>query len=416
MVTNANTETTLNALHKEIYADSIEELIPDGVKLIKKVKFAASDKELGDQYIMPAMLAHEAGFSYGSGVFTLNDPVEAKYQEAQVNGKALLLRSAISYSAAARMSSGGKKSFIKWTEMIYSNLINSMSKRLEIQSLYGESDNGIGRIDGAPVVTTNAVMTLATAEWAAGIWAGSEGSELDAYDTTGATQRNTNAALVIEAVDLDARTVEVSGNAADLAALADTDVLWFRGSKGAQGNGVDKILTNTGTLYNIDASAFNLWQGSTFSAGSADLTFEKVNGAIAKAVEKGLEEKVCTFVSPKTWTNLQADQAALRRYPDAAGSRDAKMGPESITYYGQNGVNEIIPSIYIKEGEAFVLPEAQCKRIGSTDMTMNLPGSNDRIWLQLPQQAGYEVRCFTEQNFFIEAPAKAVKITGIVNS
>ena len=413
-----NTAATLSAMHKEIYGDTVENLIPDGVKLIKDVAFAPAEKELSDNYIQPVQLSHEFGFSYGTGVFTLNDSNAAQYEEAQVQGKFLLLRTAISYAGAARMSNN-KKSFVKWSELVIRSMVNSIARRLEVQSLYGESDDGIGTIAAVAGAAGSRTFTITTAQWAAGIWAGSEGMELDAYADASplVTKRNTTTALVVTAVDLDARDVTVSGLEAELATIVATDVLVFKDSVGQQGNGIDKIITNTGTLYNIDASSFNLWQGNTFGAGAAALTFAKVNGAIARAVEKGLESEVCTYVNPRTWTNLQSDEAALRRYNSSGDMRSAQTGPESITYYGQNGKNTIKPSIYVKEGEAFILPPKYCKRLGSTDVTFKMPGKTEHeLYLQLPNQAGYELRCLTEQNFFIEYPAHTTKVTGIVNT
>lgn len=417
MVTAANTETTLSAQFKEIYGDSYENLIPDGVKILKKVKYVEGDKELGDKFVQPVQLTHEHGFSYGTGVFTLEEPIPATYQEANVTGNSLLLRTAISYGAAARMSNN-KKAFVKWSNLVVKSMVNSMSKRLEIMSLYGNSDSGIGRQTGATVTSgSNEIVTMLTAEWAPGIWAGSEGMEIDAYDTTGATQRNTNAALVVEEVDLTARTVELSGNAADLAALADTDIFFFRNAKGNEMTGLDKIVTNASTLYNIDAGTYSLWQGNTHSAASADLSFTKVQKGIAKAVNKGLEEEVCVMVSSATWATLLSDEAALRRYDTKYSKVELENGAESLKFYSQNGMLEVTPSIYVKEGEAFGFPPARCSRIGSTDVTFRLPGkSEEEIFLQLPSQAGYELRSYTEQTFFCESPGRTVKFDDIVNS
>ena len=39
-----NTVTTLNGLFKEVYADKIENLIPEGTKFMQKVPFSARKK------------------------------------------------------------------------------------------------------------------------------------------------------------------------------------------------------------------------------------------------------------------------------------------------------------------------------------------------------------------------------------
>lgn len=46
----ANTLSTLNGLFKEAYADKLKELIPDGVKLLNKIKFLPKDKQPGNLY------------------------------------------------------------------------------------------------------------------------------------------------------------------------------------------------------------------------------------------------------------------------------------------------------------------------------------------------------------------------------
>lgn len=43
-----NTFLSLNANFKEAYADKLEQLIPDGVKLLNRIKFMAKDKQPGN--------------------------------------------------------------------------------------------------------------------------------------------------------------------------------------------------------------------------------------------------------------------------------------------------------------------------------------------------------------------------------
>lgn len=405
----ANSASTVSALLKEIYADELHTLIPEGVRLVKMVKFESGDKEIGDKYVQPVALTHEFGFSTGSGAFTLKDAVAATYAEAQVEGKNLLLRTQVSYDAMAKASSS-KKAFMKWSEQILGNMTSSFTKRLEILHFYGGTS--IGRVEGTPA--TN-VITVETATWAPGIWAGSEGMPIQAYDaiTSGTVQNTANAGIMtIASTDLTGRTITVD----DDAGVADDDFLYFYGFYGAELNGVDKIVTNTGTLYNISAATYALWKGNSYSAGSAALTFKKVQHAIALAVAKGLDEKVTCFVSPATYADLNSNLAASRKFDESYNKRKGDNGFESICFWGVNGEIEIVPSIYVKEGEAFCLPLKRLKRIGSSDVTMRMPGQQeDQLVLQMPSNAGYELRLFYDGNLFAERPAYLVKITGIVN-
>ena len=55
MATAANQLSTLNGLFKDSYADKLKELIPDGVKLLNKVKFLPKDREPGNLYNQPKL-------------------------------------------------------------------------------------------------------------------------------------------------------------------------------------------------------------------------------------------------------------------------------------------------------------------------------------------------------------------------
>lgn len=409
-----NTASTINAWLKEVYADSIQDLIPEGVRLLKMVAFEAGEKEIGDKYVQPLTLTHESGFSVGSGAFSLNDAVAATYAEAQVEGKNLLLRTQVSYDAAARASSS-KKAFKKWGDQVIGNMTSSFKKRLEILHFYGGT--GLGQVSAVSDSSGTNTLTITAASWASGIWAGSEGMALDCYSAISAgTQRNTNATLAISSVNLVSRTVTVTGNATDTAAIQPNDHLFFRGFRGNEMNGLDKIVTATTTIYNVDPGAYALWKGNSHAAGGR-LTFAKIQQAVALGVAKGLDEKVTVFCAPESYTDLNTDLAAFRKLDSSYKSSKGENGVESITFFGLAGEIEIVPSIYVKRGEAFCVPLKKLKRIGSTDVTMRMPGmSEEELMLQMPSNAGYEMRLFYDGNLFCERPAWMTKITGIVNS
>lgn len=402
-----NTASTISAWLKEVYADSLQDLVPEGVKLVKAVKFSAGDKELGDQFIQPVALTHEHGFTVGSGAFDLNAAINATYAEAQISGKNLLLRTSISYDAAAK-ASNSKKAFMKWSEQVVGNMTASFTKRLEVLHFYG----GASLAKVASVDAVAKTITVAAPSWAAGIWAGSEGCKLDAYSAiSGGSQRT--GSMTITAVDLSAKTITVDAIATGLAA---NDYLFFKGFRGNELNGIDTLVSNTGSLYNINAGTYALWAGNTYTAGSAGLTFGKIQRAVSVAVGKGLDEKVTVYCSPATYADLNTDLSALRRLDSSYRTAKGEQGTESITYYGVNGEIEIVPSIYVKEGEAFCVPLSRLKRIGSTDVTMRMPGmSDEQLVLQSPNTAAYEMRLFYDGNLFCERPAFMVKINNIVN-
>jgi hypothetical protein len=255
-----------------------------------------------------------------------------------------------------------------------------------------------------------AVITITTAEWAAGIWSGAESMPLEIRDVTGATVRGE---CSVVSVDLDARTVTVN---ALPAGTTGTDVIWHKGAYGNEFAGVHKILTNTGTLFNISASSYALWKGNSYSASSAALSLAKVERAIALAVNKGLDSDVTCMVSPKTWADLLVEQTALRRFDGSYSKEQTEVGSKSIKFYGQNGMISIEPSIYIKEGYAYVLSVEDWCRVGSSDVTFKRPGMGEDFFRELENSAGYELRAFSDMALFTSSPGKNVVITAITNT
>ena len=129
----------LNALFKEVYADRLERLIPDNVRLQTDIKFSEADST-GDKFIQPVMLTEEQGFTHSNDnkdAFYINDAIPAEYKEAQVDGVSLVLKSQISYQQAAKTAKGGAKSFVNSTAQMMEALRKSVAKRLEILILYG---------------------------------------------------------------------------------------------------------------------------------------------------------------------------------------------------------------------------------------------------------------------------------------
>jgi len=171
MSSSANTLDTLNGLFKEVYAKQLEELIPDGVKLLTKIPFAKKDQQTGNFYHQPVVLGQEHGVTFaqsGEDAFNLNAPVAGKIRDATVRGTQLVLRSVMGYASASRSAEGGAKAFKQATKFLVGNMLRSVTKKLEIELLYG--DIGYATVDSVAGTT----LTITTAEWAPGIWAGAD--------------------------------------------------------------------------------------------------------------------------------------------------------------------------------------------------------------------------------------------------
>lgn len=401
-----NTVGTLNGFFKETYAEKLGELIPDGVKLLNKIKFMSKDKQPGNLYHQPVILGLEHGVTFAGSdedAFNLNAPVAGQVKDAQVKGSPVVLRSLLGYVAASRAALGGQKAFMDATKFLVANMLRSMAKKLEIEMLYGQM--GYAAVASA----TGAAVTIATAEWAPGIWAGAEGMPIEIRDAGGSVSRGE---FKVISVNMDTRVITLNADAAAAGVIA-TDVIWHKGAYGNEFPGIHKILSiSSGTLFNIDVGTYNLFRGNVFSAGSAALSFTKLNLAAARAVEKGLEGPLYAMVNPRAWANMLSDQAALRRYDGSYSAGKMENGGEKLAFHSQNGLIEIEPSIYVKEGYAYLLSIDDWFRVGSTDMTFKRPGQGEEFFRDLENSAAYELRLYSDQALFCMAPARNVLVTG----
>jgi hypothetical protein len=370
-----------------VYEDKIVNLVPESSVLQKRIKFVENDKREGRLLHQPVLLALPTGMTFGVGAVSLVTPVASTMGDAQIAGAGMTLADRITYDVAAKAASGGVRAFVEATELIVDALTQSMSKFIEIELMWGSSAHGtLGESTVHTGSTTVGVITIDLAEWSAGIWSGMENINIDAYN--GGVLVNTLAPLVVQSVNVSTRVVTVSGNATDITAINTANgtalQLFPYLAYGQEMQGYYNILSNLGTLFNINSATYALWQSNVYSALSTALNFGKVQSAVALATARGLMEDVTVFVNPKTYSNLITSQAGARRYDSSYKKNELENGTESLCFYGPNGKIEIVGHIFMKEGYAFILPLKRCQRTGATDLTFTLPGMPGEFFLQLP--------------------------------
>lgn len=432
----ATDPSVLSGLFKEQYPDEMINLVPEQLKVQKAVKFVPSDKETGNYYHQPVIVQQEHGVTYAgptAGAFALNAAVPMATQDAQVRGNQMLLRAALSYDLAAK-SSTSKKAFKKGTRLIVESMQESIRKRLELSCLYGQASAtavnasaGLGTCTAAGIVDVSATthyFVVSDATWAPGIWSGLEGAKLQFYYDNSGTytliSSGADSIGTVTAVDTDNKRILVTMTATGIGAVEtqndSTDVVaFFYGAFTNEMVGLNGIVTNTGTLFNISAASYGQWKSNVHTI-SGQLTFGKITQGIAVAVGRGLMEDVTCYLSPKTWQNVCNDQAALREYDVSYdGGKEAKNGFRKLSFVGQNGLITLEPHSYVKEGDAFYGPFNRAMRVGAQDVSFQTPGREGDIFLHLADNAGYELRVYTDQALFIEEPYKFGKFTGFTN-
>jgi len=399
--------STLNGLVKDTYADNVHNMIPIQSKLQQLIKFGAREKMPGNYYNQPIALQLEHGVTYADaddGAFALNDAISSVTKHARVKGAQMLLRSVIAYDLLASAPAKGQRAFENATKYIVQAMAESISKKLEVSLMYGQ--NNIGVVKAGSVVGSS--IEIVAAEWAPGIYAGSKDMEVEVFDPTFATSRGV---FKISAVDFDLKKLTFTTSAA---AIQDLDVILPKGANSKEGAGLHKILSNTGVLFDINAAQYELWKGNVENVGG-ELTFDVLIKKMARPVEKGLESDVVCIVNPKTWSSLMKDQAALRRFDSSYSTKKLENGTMAIEFFHQAGKIEVHSSIYCKEGYAYVIAPEDFLRIGATDITFSLPGLPDNFLVIAPNNAGYELRCYSNQSLFCKSIGKTLLLTGITH-
>lgn len=428
------------ANYKEIYGE-FKDLIPSDLKMSNMVKFAAGDKQLGNEYHEPVVLNMEGGVTYAGSagaISDLNKYVALSVQDAKVKSVEMILRSAISTAAVSR-SATDKNSFKRALKLLIGNMQKSMFHRLEVALLYGQDSIGVVKtaaIDGTDDSLIN--IEISDAEWATGIWAGTNNHKVDFLSTSLAAKRTTtpsSASLVIFGYNFETKSVIVQardsvGAPVSLSAttIVPTDKIFFQGEVTAGATpehynmiGLKAIAEKRGVLFSINNSNIPLFQGNIVEPAGATagapltLDFATVEKGAAKAAEKGVTSATATcMVSVHSWNNLLTDQAAKRRYTGSEVGT-LKEGGRELEFLGQTGSIKIVPSTFVKDGYAFIFSEKDLMRIGSSDVTMEPPGFVGEPIRYLEEANGYQARAYSDQCLFTSRPGGITVIRYLKN-
>ncbi len=408
----ANDPQSMIGDFKNLYKDSgLVNAIPSWMIIQQRFAFEEAEAGLGQYFVFGVVLQKEQGFTYApssganSGVQTLNAAVAGYIGQAQVEGFAIYLRSRLSYDAAAKASKAGKKAFAQAYGAVLKNMKESHQFRLELSLLYGR--------DGLGVVLDNqsGVLSITPASWAIGVWAsGMKGAILEAWTGTGATETQHNGDLTISAISVANKSVTVTGTNSGVIL---NDVLYFKGARTTttynECIGIYRILTYSGTIFNISNTSYELWAAQTYPV-NGNLSLTAVMNAAAAGMPFGLE-KAILLCAPAKFAQLASDEAALRRY--VSDTSKTNRGVKGISFMmGQVDV-EILPHPLMKAGDGFMLADDSFHRVGSTDVTFALPGSSEQMSVQVTDSTAIEMRSMSDQGIYSETPAQCVYLSAI---
>lgn len=404
-----NTPTTLVGDFKNLYEKSgLVEAIPNWAIVQDRWKFQNAEAT-GEFYVFGVVLQRENGFSYApssgaSTLVTMNAAIAGYVGQAKVEGYAIYLRSRLDYAAAAKASQKGKKAFAQAYGAVLKNMKESHQFRLEASLLYGR--DGLGQVSGI----NTGVITITDATWASGTWAGMKDAILEAWDGVGSSATQHNGDLTISAVSISNKTVTVTGTSSS---VVQNDWLYFKGARTASAYnecaGLYRVLTNTGSLFNISATDYQLWQANSYAV-NGNLSLTAIMQAASVGMVFGLEKGVL-LCSPSRFAQLASDEAALRRY--IQDQRDTKRGVKGISFILGSVDVEILPHPLVRDGSSMLLNDPSIQRIGATDITFAMPGQGEKMEVHVTDVTALEIRSMSDQAIFSDMPATCVLLTGL---
>ena len=247
------TLATIESYLKEVYQGRIREQLNDEIVALKRITRSGSGvtNEVGGKYVtFPIHTRRNSGIGSRFESEALPTPGQQGHAAARVGlkyayGGVQLTGQAIS------LSDTDSKAFAKALDNEVEGLKNDLKKDMNRQ-VYGSGNGAIGVASGANTGATVPVYDARLFQ---------VGAVVDTQ--TGTTVDNTG--LVISAIDVAAGTVTFTTTPGT--ALADGDIIVRKGSgASASGNreltGLAAIVSDSGTLYNIDPTAEPEWKAT----------------------------------------------------------------------------------------------------------------------------------------------------------
>jgi hypothetical protein len=398
---STNTPTTIASRLKEVYPEGITQLVPSSNVLVGgKLKFR-KDLVQGELVRFDVQLAGEQGFSMGSGEVTLLGAIAQTSAKCEVTGYSIILQTNVSYDAISRAKTS-KQSFAQFNNSKYIPSAESFRTRQEIIAMYGRQ--GLGTLSGN---AAGQVLTISAGTWCSALLLTLKGATIEAWTAVAGSGSQHDGDLTVGAMSIANKTVTVVGTCS---ALVTGDILFLKHQRSAGPYGLMDIAVNATTLYNIDAATYELWKANAYDVGTSAITLGKISLASAMAADKGCAEKLCCLVPNKAFQSMVNDQSSLREYGASYNPAKFENGAESIVFHGATGAIEVLPYMFIKEGEALMFPERYSYLIGSEEMTNQIGQSGD-IYFDLESTSSKQMRFFSDWTVFCEKPGYMVRMT-----
>lgn len=400
--------------------------LPSDNTIAQFMPFVRKDMQGGENYNFPVKLSHEHGFTpnVDNSAFALNAAVDSITKNAQLSGATIMIRGTLPYDTTSALMHGaenggsGGSSFFEPVDMKVGALMDAGELYREAQLLYGP---GTAAAAAANIGVVNAsvsganlaapqVVNITAASWAPGLMNNLYKAKVDIYQSDATTLRDSN--VEVSAVVKSTNRLTLT-KAASVAVVAPGDVIVLRDARTKSCYGLQAILENSGSLFGIDAAVHPQWKAVSRNVGG-QLTRGFILGIAAELQANGLRDGGKLFVPGCVFSDLSEEAAELMR----SGPSDEviRQGAGNLIYRTPAGNIEVAVHSYMKQGIAMFFSADNGRRVGNTDLTFNLPGTNKWFYNELPDNAGGQFRIYSNQAPVLERPYHCAILSGITSN
>lgn len=401
--------------------------LPNINTFAEEMEFVREDYRPGLGYNWPIVIGNEHGQTadISNTAFLFNAAVDSQILNANLDGATIGVVGNIPYDVDFRgMNGSGDGSrggaFWKPYDAKVKLLLQSSALYREILLMYGcggasfttpAANLGVIATGTAGTFNTPNVSQLRQASHAPGLWIQMIGALVDIHN--GGTPRETG--VTVQGYNPDNGTLTLFKSGSGVTPVAG-DVITPFGWKQKSAIGLEAWLLNTGTIAGISALTQPFWRSVQLDIGTA-LSRTSIQALAARLVMRGypVGKGGKLYVSAPTFNDLLAETFALQRFEKNTDSVK-QQGAEELEYKTAIGVIKVVVNANMKQGMAWFMCPGMSKRVGSTDITTKSQGSNDMYLLQLPQNAGYQMRTMQNQAPGLKVPAFFGILFNIVNS
>lgn len=320
----ALTPTTADAVLKEDYQPVVREQLNQGIAFLQQIEKNDKDFE-GRRAVLALHVSRNSGVGARAAGGTLPTAGQQGYAEQRVPVYRNYGRGQIDGGVIKQMRSD-KGSFVRAVESETRGIVNDL-KRDYSRQIFGTAD---GVIASTGLTSNSTTINLASTTSTTQLRQLDVGASLDIGTVASPTAQST--ANAIASVDVTNKRITVTSAVTTTAAHK-----VFRTGSGGSGasqkevTGLQAIVSDAGTLHNIDPASYPVWKSSVSgNSGSNRALTETLMATVAQNVEidSGEAPSLCV-TSPGVFRSFANLQTSLKRFNDTV---DLKGGYKGLSF------------------------------------------------------------------------------------